>query len=153
MFPLYSFSRLAHVLDVGIPALKEKYSRRFEEMLPPPPGTPSSLIEFSKTLTSNLLAGVGYFYGESVVDKNFAYDWDQDEDAPESKQAKQSNAELTEPKSLLTATPSRSFFPRGFYWSVSKHTILLNHRIHESDFGFTGTKVFISCISELGTTI
>ena len=76
-----------------------------------------SLKEFSKAITSNLLGGIGYFYGTSIVDKGFAYEWDQDDDSEEEDEdEKKKGARLTEPKALLTATPSRSFFPRGFYW-------------------------------------
>jgi mannosyl-oligosaccharide glucosidase len=73
------------------------------------------LESFSKAITSNLFGGIGYFYGTSIVDKGFAYEWDQDDDIDEEDDG-QSGARLTEPRALLTATPSRSFFPRGFYW-------------------------------------
>lgn len=62
------------------------------------------------------MGGVGYFYGESIVNNNFAYEWDADEE--ESDKEESSGSHITEPTALLTATPSRSFFPRGFYWYV-----------------------------------
>lgn len=74
------------------------------------------MVAFSKAITSNLLGGIGYFYGDSVVDAGFAHEWDQDDEGFDEKQTKSSGARYTEPRGLLTATPSRSFFPRGFYW-------------------------------------
>lgn len=72
---------------------------------------------FSKSLTASLLGGVGYFYGNSIVNKGFSYEWDQnDEDHYVGNTDAVDTATLTEPRALLTATPSRSFFPRGFYW-------------------------------------
>jgi mannosyl-oligosaccharide glucosidase len=107
-------------LDQGIPAFIEKYQQRFREILPYPSDFPiekkDSLERFSRAVTSNLVGGVGYFYGTSIVDRKFSYEWDED-DAFDG-DGGQKGARLTEPKSLLTATPSRSFFPRGFYWSV-----------------------------------
>lgn len=73
------------------------------------------LKSFSKAITSNLFGGIGYFYGTSIVDKGFAYEWDQDDEIDD-EDDEQNGARLTEPRALLTATPSRSFFPRGFYW-------------------------------------
>ena len=104
----------ALVLDNGIKAFEDKYDRRFRQTFNLPADSSSSLISFAQAITSNLLGGIGYFYGNSIIDRHFRQEWDQDDDAMESKQ--KSGAQLTEPKELLTATPSRSFFPRGFYW-------------------------------------
>lgn len=108
-------------LDEGIKTLVESYDKRFNEVFPIPTNIQvsdvDSLRNFSKAITSNLIGGIGYFYGASIVDKGFAYEWDQDDDvAEESDKKQEKGARLTSPKALLTATPSRSFFPRGFYW-------------------------------------
>jgi mannosyl-oligosaccharide glucosidase len=103
------------------------YGQRFQSLFPYPGDYPTdkqqSLEAFSKAITSNLVAGVGYFYGTSIINRKFSYEWDEDEDAVQPSAAKEEDegssitgAKLTEPKGLLTATPSRSFFPRGFYW-------------------------------------
>jgi mannosyl-oligosaccharide glucosidase len=104
------------------------YNQRFQTVFPYPGHYPAdkqqSLEAFSKAITSNLVAGVGYFYGTSIVNRKFSYEWDEDEDTFQTSNTKEhsddknsvTGAKLTEPKALLTATPSRSFFPRGFYW-------------------------------------
>ena len=90
-----------------------------------PTTDPNALREFSKAITSNLIGGIGYFYGNSIVDPTFAHEWDQEDDAaPGANDDEQEKGpRLTEPKELLTATPSRSFFPRGFYWDEGFHLI------------------------------
>lgn len=82
---------------------------------------PQALESFSKAITANLLGGIGYFYGTSIVNRAFAYEWDEEDDntpaaSTGDDEEEPGGAKLTEPKALLTATPSRSFFPRGFYW-------------------------------------
>ena len=109
------------MFDEGIKALTESYDKRFEEIFPIPASyTPSdrdSLVAFSKAITSNLIGGIGYFYGESIVDRSFAEEWDEDEESTlDFESSRTPNPQRTEPLELLTATPSRSFFPRGFYW-------------------------------------
>ena len=112
----------AALLDQGIPSLVEAYGKRFNEVFPYPKDFSSQdkqkLEDFSKAITSNLLGGVGYFYGNSVVNKKFSYEWDEDDDTTAEDNNEGKGARLTAPKALLTATPSRSFFPRGFYWYV-----------------------------------
>ena len=78
-----------------------------------PEDSSDELLAFSKAVTSNLMGGVGYFYGDYIVDPSFTREWDDDESTEEDST---SGPIITEPTSLLTATPSRSFFPRGFYW-------------------------------------
>jgi len=112
----------AALLDQGIPSLVEAYDKRFNQIFPYPLDFPvqdkQKLQDFSKAITSNLLGGVGFFYGNSVVNKKFSYEWDEDDDITVEGEDEGKGARLTPPKALLTATPSRSFFPRGFYWCV-----------------------------------
>lgn len=49
-----------------------------------------------------MLGGLGYFHGSSQV-------------------AVGGGVQLTPPGALLTAVPSRSFFPRGFLWDEGFH--------------------------------
>jgi mannosyl-oligosaccharide glucosidase len=66
-------------------------------------------ISFAKATFSNLIGGVGYFYGVSDVQSN----WNE-------KPVKYWRVPL------YTAVPSRSFFPRGFLWDEGFHNLLLN---------------------------
>ena len=112
----------AATVDAGIQSLSVAYDRRFKSIFPYPPDFPldkrQDFDAFSKAMTSSIVAGVGYFYGTSLVDRKFSFEWDEDEDEG---QGREDNREpkgprLTDPTSLLSGTPSRSFFPRGFYW-------------------------------------
>ncbi|KAJ7715951.1 glycoside hydrolase [Mycena maculata] len=139
------------ILDQGIPALVASYGKRFQSAFPFPSDYPAakrdSLEGFSKAITSNLVGGVGYFYGTSIVNRKFSYEWDEDDEAQPSDDG-ETGAKLTEPKALLTATPSRSFFPRGFYWDEGFH--LLHIGAWDNDFSLAILKDWIDLIDDDG---
>ncbi|GAB9472186.1 Mannosyl-oligosaccharide glucosidase [Globisporangium polare] len=66
-----------------------------------------SHVAFAQAAFSNLMGGIGYFYGSSLVQHD-----------PQSPQIAEST-----PKPLFTAVPSRSFFPRGFLWDEGFHQL------------------------------
>lgn len=122
----------ATILDQGIPASTASFDDRFKAVFPIPDSYPTSdrpgLEAFSKAITSNLFGGIGYFYGASIVDDGFAYEWDEEDDFGYDDDGlghqSRRGPRLTEPTALFTAIPTRSFFPRGFYWFSPSHRLV-----------------------------
>jgi mannosyl-oligosaccharide glucosidase len=126
----------AQALSAGLQASSTLYSSRFDTTFQlASKGFPPAQVEFAKALTSNMMGGLGYFYGPSIVDRYFRHEYDEEDEEDEDDEddspvmggiggaassskggKRQPRPETTEPKELFTATPSRSFFPRGFYW-------------------------------------
>ncbi|KAF2710732.1 glycoside hydrolase family 63 protein [Pleomassaria siparia CBS 279.74] len=101
-------SRFADIFKPQAPFLKERYE------------------EFSKSLFSNLIGGIGYFYGDARVDRSYdpAYEEDNEGFWEDAAEARAKNLAAFEgPSELFTSIPSRPFFPRGFLWDEGFHLL------------------------------
>ncbi|KAF9106691.1 Processing alpha glucosidase I [Mortierella sp. AM989] len=89
-------------------------------------GYSDSMVDFAKATMSNLVGGIGYFYGSAIVDDSPTYEEGQNEhlEGPVARRPSP-DPKHTLPASLFTAVPSRSFFPRGFYWDEGFHQTLI----------------------------
>ncbi|KAI9245829.1 glycoside hydrolase [Phascolomyces articulosus] len=106
-------------------------------------GFSSNEVEFAQYLLSNLLGGMGYFYGSAVVDRS--HPPMQDEENFDGAAAR---PELTPPQSLFSATPSRPFFPRGFYWDEGFHQLVIGK--WDNDLSLDIIKHWVSLIDDNG---
>jgi mannosyl-oligosaccharide glucosidase len=106
-----------------------------------------SHLSFARDITANLIGGIGYFYGSSIVDRNFAHEWD-DDDMVAGEGGRDAKPELTDPQQLFTATPSRSFFPRGFYWDEGFHLLVVG--AWDNDLSLEILKNWVDLIDEDG---
>ena len=104
----------------------ELFSKRFSTRLAPKaPFNKPQYMEFAKSMFSNLIGGIGYFYGDAVVDRSNAPEYEEEnegfwEEAEEAK--RRPGAVILEgPAELFTSIPSRPFFPRGFLWDEGFH--------------------------------
>lgn len=100
---------LSVVLENSIKA----HDARISEILPM---KSSRSQRFVRDLTSQIVGSLGYYHGRSIVDRSFKLDHDDIGGA-----SGQPDPQETEPHQLLTSTPSRSKFPRGFYWDEGFH--------------------------------
>lgn len=62
-----------------IETVKKNFDKKYLDVLKPQaPFTVSKYLEFSKSLFSNLIGGIGYFYGDQVVDRSYASEYDEE---------------------------------------------------------------------------
>ena len=105
----------------------KQFDKRYSEALTPrAPFQDKKYIEFSKALFSNLIGGIGYFYGDQVVDRSYATEYEEDNEGfwQEAEEARNRNQQKPEgPYELFTSIPSRPFFPRGFLWDEGFHLL------------------------------
>lgn len=94
------------ILSTRIATFDQKFEENFHLR---EKGYSSPEIEFAKSTFSNLIGGIGYFYGSSRV---------------QSVHTKEPVPYWRAP--LYTAVPSRSFFPRGFLWDEGFHGLLIS---------------------------
>jgi mannosyl-oligosaccharide glucosidase len=114
-------------LTEQIKSVTTGFSDRFTNIFKPQaPFLKGRYEEFSKSLFSNLIGGIGYFYGDSRVDRSDdpAYQEDNEGFWEDAAEARGKNvAEFEGPSELFTSIPSRPFFPRGFLWDEGFHLL------------------------------
>ncbi|GAA5904067.1 hypothetical protein JCM6882_003816 [Rhodosporidiobolus microsporus] len=130
-------------LSADIQASSHTYNERFASLFPEISTFTPAQQSFARTITANLIGGIGYFNGPSIVDRTFSQEWDDDASTKSAP-----NPELTEPRELFTATPSRSFFPRGFYWDEGFHLALVG--AWDNDLALEIFKSWMSLVDEDG---
>ncbi|KAG8531945.1 uncharacterized protein KY384_003581 [Bacidia gigantensis] len=115
-------------LETAIGNATASFSDRFSEVLAPKsPFRDQRYDGFAKSMFSNLLGGIGYFHGDSVVDRSYAPEYDEDNEGfweeTAAARARQAGVRLEGPLELFSSIPSRPFFPRGFLWDEGFHLI------------------------------
>ncbi|KAI9822236.1 MAG: Processing alpha glucosidase I [Thelocarpon impressellum] len=117
----------SEIITETIQSVIESFSERFTRIFAPKaPFTEPAHLKFSKELFSNLIGGIGYFYGDSVVDRSYAPEYEEEnegfwQDTAEARA--RGNEKLEGPSELFTSIPSRPFFPRGFLWDEGFHLL------------------------------
>ncbi|KAI9268642.1 glycoside hydrolase [Helicostylum pulchrum] len=123
---------------------ENEFDARFEETFHlKQKGFSNSEVGFAQYLLSNMLGGIGYFHGSSVIDRSHPPMQDE-----ESFMGEPMKPELSPPQTLFTATPSRPFFPRGFYWDEGFHQLLIGE--WDNDLSLDIIKHWTDMIDENG---
>ncbi|KAF7686967.1 mannosyl-oligosaccharide glucosidase [Silurus meridionalis] len=101
---------MGSVLTKELTRLKSSYNEKFEETFGlQARGFTQAQVRFAKAALSNMLGGMGYFFGQSIVQSIY-----------------NEHPVFYPEGALFTAVPSRSFFPRGFLWDEGFHQLLIN---------------------------
>jgi mannosyl-oligosaccharide glucosidase len=114
-------------LTKEIKGATEGFSERFSSVFTPmAPFNTDKFKKFARSMFSNLIGGIGYFYGHAVVDRSYAAEYDEENEGfwEEAAEARARNQQALEgPYELFTSIPSRPFFPRGFLWDEGFHLL------------------------------
>ncbi|RKF75570.1 putative mannosyl-oligosaccharide glucosidase [Golovinomyces cichoracearum] len=112
----YSRDKISILIEKNSKNYWERFVKVFDFQ---PPFNVGEFQRFASSLFSNLLGGLGYFYGDSLVDRSYATEYNEENDGfwEETAAARARKLEKLEgPSELFTTVPSRPFFPRGFLW-------------------------------------
>lgn len=114
-------------LTKALAATTSSFDKKYLDIhAPQKPFSSPKYLEFSKSMFSNLIGGIGYFYGDQVIDRSYAPEYDEENEGfwREAEEARAKNAQKLEgPYELFTSIPSRPFFPRGFLWDEGFHLL------------------------------
>ncbi|XP_057751038.1 mannosyl-oligosaccharide glucosidase GCS1 [Arachis stenosperma] len=93
---------------------KQAFDKKFEDVFSLAEKVDSESISVGKAAVGNLLGGIGYFYGQSVIA------------IPRTLNLEEHVKYVSYwPAELYTAVPGRSSFPRGFLWDEGFHQLLI----------------------------
>ena len=95
---------------------------------------------------SNLVGGIGYFHGGSLVDRTGAPEYEEQDEGfwEDTAEARARATPFPEgEKELFTCIPSRPFFPRGFLWDEGFHLIPVIDWDADLTCVFSGFKLFV----------
>ncbi|KAG5520217.1 hypothetical protein PMAC_001295 [Pneumocystis sp. 'macacae'] len=135
----------SHQLENKVISNSRLFKKRFEKtFLFTYPFNSNKYIKFAQTLLSNLLGNIGYFYGDSIVDRSYIYEYKETFQEYNLRNSPQ----IEGPFSLFTATPNKSFFPRGFYWDEGFHLLLIG--LWDNDLSLEIIKSWLSLMDDDG---
>ena len=96
--------------DSELASYHSQFSDKFDSVFPIKEKNYSAQAQIAaQSALSNLLGGIGFFTGQSIVQS-----------------LNNKEPVLYWPANLYTAVPSRSFFPRGFLWDEGFHNLLIS---------------------------
>ena len=102
-----------------------RFQQRFDTVFPlTSEYSTASHKRFAQAALSNLLGGIGYFHGKSLIEHSSVTTVVGADG--KSKKEKKTETRKTAPLGLLATVPSRSFFPRGFLWDEGFHQLLVS---------------------------
>jgi mannosyl-oligosaccharide glucosidase len=114
-------------LSKAITTASQGFKKKFASIFAPKsPFDAPKYTKYSQAMLSNLVGGIGYFHGDSLVDRSYAPEYEeQNEGFWEETAAARAQAQINRegPVELFTSVPSRPFFPRGFLWDEGFHLI------------------------------
>ena len=96
--------------DIAVDRWNQNFQNKFEKTFKlKEKKFQNNAIMAAQATVSNLLGGIGFFTGQSIVKSMYSKE-----------------PVLYWHSNLYTAVPSRSFFPRGFLWDEGFHNILIS---------------------------
>jgi len=121
--PIATSEFLHRTIEKASTQFKTKFSKIYS---PVKPFTKDDHKACAESLLSNLAGGIGYFYGDSLVDRSYAPEYDEEDEGfwEQTAEARaRAQPSVDPPTELFTGVPSRSFFPRGFLWDEGFHLL------------------------------
>ncbi|KJR89943.1 mannosyl-oligosaccharide glucosidase [Sporothrix schenckii 1099-18] len=110
-----------------IRAASESFGAKFNKVFSlQAPFAADTYRAFAHSMFSNLIGGIGYFYGYGIADRSYAAAYEEEDEGfwEDAAQARAAHRETMDgPYELFTSIPSRPFFPRGFLWDEGFHLL------------------------------